>query len=79
MVAHAGSVLVASFFTRGFFSFGFWALDIILLLALASGCSTTKQTAHTEELLVSSGFKEVIAATPDQLAQLRWVLRRSWT
>ena len=30
------ALLTASFFSRGFFSFGFWALDIILLLALAS-------------------------------------------
>jgi hypothetical protein len=42
-----------------------------LLLAIAGGCSTTKQTVHTEELLVSSGFKEVTAATPAQLAKLQ--------
>jgi hypothetical protein len=42
-----------------------------LLLAFAGGCSTTKQTAHTQELLMSSGFKEVAAATPAQLTQLQ--------
>ena len=42
-----------------------------MLLALATGCSTTKQTAHTEELLMSSGFKVVAATTPAQQTQLQ--------
>ena len=43
----------------------------LLLLASATGCSTTQQTAHTEELLLSSGFKVVAAATPAHKAQLQ--------
>ena len=36
MIASHAGVLVGSFFTQNFFSLGFWAIDIILLLAIAS-------------------------------------------
>jgi cardiolipin synthase len=36
MIATLGATVVASFLTNNFFSWGFWVLDIILLLALAA-------------------------------------------
>ncbi|MGO8837996.1 MAG: hypothetical protein ACLQAH_04655 [Limisphaerales bacterium] len=42
-----------------------------VLLAFATGCSTTKQTQQTENLLLASGFKLVAAATPAQQAHLQ--------
>jgi hypothetical protein len=42
-----------------------------MLLALATGCSTTKRTQHTVELLMSSGFKVVAATTPAQQTKLQ--------
>ena len=35
MIASSAAILVGSFFTQRFFSLGFWAIDIILLLAIA--------------------------------------------
>ena len=35
MIASHAGVLVGSFFTQRFFSFGFWFVDLILLLAIA--------------------------------------------
>ncbi len=41
---------------------------IILLLALVSGCATTK---HTEQMLVQAGFKTVVANTDKQAQHLK--------
>ena len=35
MIASAGGLLVGSFVTNNFFSFGFWLVDLLLLLAIA--------------------------------------------
>jgi hypothetical protein len=43
-------------------------LSIAALVALATGCSTTKQT---ENLLAAAGFKITPATTPDQKAHLK--------
>ena len=43
-------------------------LVVILLLALASGCATTK---HTEQMLVQAGFKIVPANTDKQAQHLK--------
>ena len=36
MIASYAGVLMGSFFTQRFFSYGFWAIDILILLAIAS-------------------------------------------
>ena len=36
MIASSAGVLVGSFLTQGFFSLGFWVVDVLLLLAIAS-------------------------------------------
>jgi len=41
-----------------------------ILLVLAGGCSTTQPTQQTVSMLLGSGFKEIAATTPTQLAQL---------
>jgi hypothetical protein len=43
-------------------------LNAIVLLALVSGCATTKQT---EDLLSAAGFKPQPATTPEQQAHLK--------
>ena len=46
----------------------FQFLGAILLLALVTGCATTK---HTEQMLTDAGFKPVVASTDKQLQHLK--------
>jgi hypothetical protein len=49
-------------------SFPILAVGLLALVALAIGCSTTKQT---ENLLSAAGFKMIPATTPEQQAHLK--------
>jgi hypothetical protein len=44
---------------------------VIMLLALAAGCSTTTQTQNKENLLIAAGFKVIIPKTAAQQQKLQ--------
>jgi hypothetical protein len=46
-------------------------ISVIALLALATGCISTRQSKQTEELLYDAGFKTVAATTAKQEQQLK--------
>ena len=54
------------------------ALLIVVMVASVAGCATIQasETRSTEQLLAAAGFHMEVAATPEELAELRMVPAR---